>query len=306
MKNHGNDGSSQRLGALCTAEEFATAGALGGAERRSRLLGKNAALATASVAALLVSFAVNPSAQAAEQASEVIQVAQATQTVIPDDTAGAVDEIVVTGSQIVRRGYEAPTPVTVLTTQDIHTDAPLNLADYLSKLPAFANSSSNRNSANSVSGGNGGASTLNLKGLGSNRTLVLLDGMRIAPSSSGTGGGAVDTNGFPDALISRVDVVAGGASAAYGSDALAGVVNFVIDKNFTGFKGTLEGGGTIHNDDYQYLANLTGGSDFAGGRGHFLLSGTSAYVDGIPHGRSRSWIREGWNMITNPAYTAKR
>lgn len=252
----------------------------------------------------MVMCAVSPSAHAADQAAAAAQIAQATQTAQSDALTLAAEEVVVTGSQIVRSGYEAPTPVVQLSTQDIQTDAPTNVADYLTKLPAFANSSTARNSANSVSGGNGGQSSLNLNGLGANRTLVLLDGMRIAPSSSGSGGGSVDTNGLPDALISRIDVVAGGASAAYGSDALAGVVNFVLNKDFTGLKGNLEGGVTSAGDDYQFLAELSGGTGFAGGRGHFLASATLEHVDGIPHGSSREWIAQGWDQITNPAYTA--
>ena len=85
---------------------------------------------------------------------------------------------------------------------------------------------------------------MNLRGLGANRTLVLFDGKRMVPASLGTGGnaGAVDTNVIPSDLIERVEVVTGGASAAYGSDALAGVVNFIINKKFTGVRADIEGG----------------------------------------------------------------
>ena len=100
-----------------------------------------------------------------------------------------------------------------------------------------------------------GVSNLNLRGLQAIRTLVLLDGKRVVGSTlSGfnNNGSAVDVNIMPDALISRVDVVTGGASAVYGSDALAGVVNFVLDKKFTGIKGNVQGGVTTYGDDAQY------------------------------------------------------
>ena len=217
-----------------------------------------------------------------------------------------LEEIQVTGTRIVRNGYEAPTPVTVLTTEDINRDAPVNIADFVNKLPQFANSPSARNSSTSGGDPTGGVNNLNLRELGSNRTLVLLDGVRVvAASVSGfyNNGGAVDINVVPDFLVSRVDVVTGGASAAYGSDALAGVVNFILDKNFTGVKGTVEGGATSYGDDGQYKASLAAGTGFADGRGHFLISGSIDHTDGIPNaGKARPWVAKNYCQITNPAY----
>lgn len=218
-----------------------------------------------------------------------------------------LEAVVVTGTQILRDGYKSPTPLTVLSIDEIERDAPTDVANFLNKIPGFANSQLARNSSTALSDGNGGVSNLNLRSLGAGRTLVLLDGMRIVPSSiSGFNrqGGSVDVNLLPEQLISHVDVVAGGASAAYGSDALAGVVNLVLDKNFTGLKGALEGGITGYGDDHQYLANLTWGAPFQDGRGHILVSGSVSYVSGIMHGNSRSWLRQGYDQIPNPAYTA--
>ena len=262
---------------------------------------KKAVLATVSASALMIALSMGASAQ--EEAEAQTAAASEAQTAAASSVP-EVDEIIVTGSQIARRGYEAPTPLTVMTTQDLQTDAPTNISDFMTKLPSFANSATSRNSANSVSGGTGGQASLNLKGMGANRTLILLDGMRIAPSSSGNGGGSVDINGLPDALIERVEVVTGGASAVYGSDALIGAVNFVLDKKYTGFKGSITGGGTIYADDGQFNVNLTGGDSFANDRGHFLVSATLNHVEGIDHGYRREWIREGWDIITNPARTA--
>jgi iron complex outermembrane recepter protein len=217
-----------------------------------------------------------------------------------------LEEIQVTGTRIVRDGYEAPTPVTVLTAEDINRDAPINISDFINKLPEFANSPSPHNGSSSVSDANGGVNNLNLRSLGPNRALVLFDGVRVAASSV-TGfyqnGGSVDINEFPDALIKRVDVVTGGASAAYGSDALSGVVNFILDKTFTGVKGTLEAGGTTYDDDGQYSASLTAGTGFADDRGHFLISGSANENEGIPNaGRARPWVAQSYCQITNPRY----
>jgi iron complex outermembrane receptor protein len=223
-----------------------------------------------------------------------------------DGASLGTEEVVVTGTQVLRNGYSAPTPLRVVGIDDIQANAPTNLSDYLVKLPALAGSTGPRSSGNSVSDGNGGVAGLNIRKLGNNRTLVLLDGMRIGPSSeSGAStAGEVDINEFPDALIKRIDIVTGGASAQYGSDALAGVVNFVLDKDFTGVKGSVQGGMTIYGDDAQESASLTAGFGFLGGRGHVLLSGSVAHTDGILHGGVRSWVTDNaYDMINTPGYT---
>lgn len=222
------------------------------------------------------------------------------------EAAPVTEEVVITGTQVLRNGYSAPTPLRVVGVDDINANAPTNLSDYLVKLPALAGSTGPRSSGNSVSDGNGGVAGLNIRKLGNNRTLVLLDGMRIGPSSeSGAStAGEVDVNEFPDALIKRIDIVTGGASAQYGSDALAGVVNFILDKDFTGVKGSLQGGLTIYGDDPQATASLTAGFGFLSGRGHVLLSGSVAHTDGILHGSVRSWVTDNaYDMITTPGYT---
>jgi len=111
---------------------------------------------------------------------------------------------------------------------------------------------------------------LNLRDLGPNRTLVLLDGARAVPSNSTLN---VDINLLPTELVQRVDVVTGGASADWGSDAVAGVVNFILDKNFTGLKGFVQGGESEYGDGANTQVGLTFGSGFLGDRGHFEISG---------------------------------
>ena len=188
-------------------------------------------LTTVSAAALLMTMPISARAADAPASGQAAQ-------------APSVEEIVVTGSRIVRDGYQAPTPVSVLGAEDLQAAATTNIADSVNRLPVFSNSTTPHNSSSTISTGTSGVNNLNLRGLGPNRTLVLLDGARVAGTTLAgfnNNGIAVDVNSFPAGLVSRVDVVTGGASAAYGSDALAGVVNFVLDHNFTGIKGEIEG-----------------------------------------------------------------
>jgi len=247
-------------------------------------------MCTASALALLVAL---PAAQA-QQAADT-QLAQAS----PEE------EIVVTGSRIVRNGYEAPTPVSVLGAEDLLTQAPQNIADAVNNLPSFQGS--NTPNANNSATGNGtvGTNLLNLRGLNANRTLVLLDGQRlVGATANGAGdGGAVDVNIIPNALIERVDVVTGGASAAYGSDALSGVVNFVIDRDFTGLKATIDGGISTFGDMPNYSTSLAYGTPFGGGRGHLLVSGEHTWSKG-ERGFFRPWTEDNWQLMLNPRYAA--
>ena len=219
----------------------------------------------------------------------------------------AVEQVVVTGSLIARSGYTAPTPVTTVSTKDLLAAAPANVADYVNMLPALSGSATPTSSTKGVSSGTAGQNTLNLRNLGSNRTLVLFDGQRSVASNVN---GVADVNNFPQALIARVEVVTGGASATYGSDAVAGVVNFILDKNFVGLKGSASKSQTTYGDDKSWTADLTFGTAFSGGRGHFLLSGDAGHTDGLvslKNGENkggRAWANQGWKIINNPTYTA--
>ncbi len=203
--------------------------------------------------------------------------------------SATIDQIVVTGSRITRDGYEAPTPVSVLGAEELNALNTVNVADAVNVLPAFSNSASPRSANGNLSTGATGVSQLNLRGMGTNRTLVLLDGKRYINAALTSGNSAPDINSFPNALIERVDVVTGGASAAYGSDALSGVVNFVIDHDFTGFKGEVQTGMTKYEDDKSISAQLSYGTPFADGRGHFLASGEYTQSDGIDGTNDRPW-----------------
>ncbi len=210
-----------------------------------------------------------------------------------------LEAVIVTATRIIRDGYEAPTPTTVVSNETLRVLAASNVADAVNFVPALAGSATPRSGNSGVSGGQAGTNTLDLRSMGANRTLVLMDGVRLTPTALT---GVVDINQLPDGLIERVDVVTGGASAAYGSDAMTGVVNFVLDKDFSGFKTDAMVGSTDRGDGEKYQVSLTAGLPFADKRGHLLFSSGFSDSEGV-RGVPRSWYG-GWKMINNPAYTA--
>ncbi|HWY63974.1 MAG TPA: TonB-dependent receptor, partial [Rhizomicrobium sp.] len=173
------------------------------------------------------------------------------------------EQVVVTGSRVITDIANSPTPMTVVTAEQLLATTPTNLSDALNKLPVFINSATQRNAGNA--GGNSGGDFLNLRNFGQQRTLVLMDGMRLP---AGNQNGSVDISTLPQELMSRVDVVTAGASSVYGSDAITGVVNFILDKNFTGIKYDVNAGISTYQDGFSYKAHLAAGSDLFGGRGH--------------------------------------
>jgi iron complex outermembrane receptor protein len=193
------------------------------------------------------------------------QQAAATATATTD-----VQEIVVTGTHI-RDGFTSPTPETVATTDRLQATTPTTLPDALNKLPQFAGSATNAGSANGTGGGPPSifvGNFLSLRSLGPVRTLILLDGRRVPPT---TLNGQVDTNTLPEMLTQRVEVVTGGASAVYGSDAVTGVVNFILDHKFTGLKFEAQTGISDQNDAPSTKLGIAGGDDVFD-RGHVIWS----------------------------------
>ncbi|WP_260928572.1 TonB-dependent receptor plug domain-containing protein [Novosphingobium sp. 9] len=226
--------------------------------------------------------------------------AQAAPVAVADETAAPASDIVVTGSRIVRDGYSAPTPVTVLGSQEINAQKPANISDFVNQLPAITAGSTSANSSGSLSNGNAGIASVNLRGLGAGRTLVLLDGQRSVASSVN---GTVDVNTIPQDLVERVEVVTGGASAQYGSDAVGGVINFILNKKFKGFKATADEGLSTYGDGFNYRLGATAGFSLLDDRLHVLLNGS--YFKQNPVATiDRSWNDSGYFQITNPNYTA--
>jgi iron complex outermembrane receptor protein len=211
-----------------------------------------------------------------------------------------VEAVTVSGTRISIVGYEAPTPVTVIGIEQIQREAKMNLIDSIVSLPAVGISATPDNSRNSgnLSQGDAALSVVNLRNLGIARTLVLFDGQRVV--SSNIFGGGVDLSTIPTALVKRIDVVTGGASAAYGSDAVAGVVNILLDKTFTGVKGNLEFGNGTSIEHRQAKVTLSAGSDFDGGRGHVILSGDHTWSeDPVWLGQAPWW--DNGAIVPNPA-----
>lgn len=216
-----------------------------------------------------------------------------------DGTSGG--DVVVTGSRTVTNGYSAPTPVTVLTSELLTNQQPQSLAQSLAQTPEFRNSASPQaNSTGTSVGSSLGASYLNLRGLGSQRTLVLFDGHRITPTSFL---GPSDIGVLPEGLISRVDIVTGGASAAYGSDAISGVVNFGLDTRFTGLKGVVQAGVSERGDNGNQKVVVTGGATLLDGRGHFVFNAEYYGNNGIANEYGRDWALRSYAIIAVPGVT---
>lgn len=212
----------------------------------------------------------------------------------PEASPAADTDIIVTGSRIARSGtFTSATPVTSVSGESLEASQPASLAAAVNNIPSLAPIIGQNNGAGTTQGSQ---NFLNLRGLGMTRTLTLLDGRRF---TSATADSRVDVNILPSGLVSRVDVVTGGASAAYGSDAVAGVVNFVLDKDFTGLKGHVAYGMSQHGDNEDFRAVLNWGSDVTD-RLHMIASIEYSNNLGVA-GDARAFRRNGENFITNPA-----
>ena len=209
------------------------------------------------------------------------------------DDAGATqnDSIVVTGSRLITTTMDTPVPVTAVQADQLDAMDPSSLIASVSQLPQFYGNTTPNNSAFFVRGGTG---NLNMRGLGPNRTLTLLNGRRF-PSSSAFGG--VDVNLFPEAMISGVETTTGGASAAYGTDAVAGVVNFKLNTKFEGLTVDGQVGETGRGDAQSYQVNVAAGIPL-GDRGHLLLAGTKAHQDAINTYDGRDWYQSWGSLFT--------
>jgi outer membrane receptor protein involved in Fe transport len=213
-------------------------------------------------------------------------------------SSAQVADIIVTGTRIERAGYSAPTPVTVVGSEMLLERAPSILVDAIKLLPAARNTSTPGTAGNAISGA-GGGSFINLRGLGPNRTLVLLNGQRMIPT---TNIGTVDIAILPQSLVKRVDVVTGGASAVYGSDAVAGVANLVLDTDLKGFRANVEAGISSHADAGTQKASLAWGGNLTD-RLHVVLGGEYFNANAAPvAGRNDLFYPVA--LVSNPNFTA--
>jgi iron complex outermembrane recepter protein len=179
-----------------------------------------------------------------------------------------IEEISVTSSRLRNDSFTAPTPVMTLNVEQLQQVAPVNIAEALQQLPQFSTGGQTSTAV----------SYANLRNIGSERTLVLLDGRRHVPTFST---GVVDLTTIPTALVERTEMVTGGASASWGSDAVSGVLNLILKDELEGFEGNAQYGESKYGDDESYSVSLAGGTAFAGGRGHIIAGLEAAEAKGI-------------------------
>ena len=242
-----------------------------------------------------VQAAVPTTTRTADPAAPDSLTAPTTLQADPEQVADPSRDVIVTGSRIRSNGFNAPTPTQVLGAAEIAKNAEPNVFTTIAQLPSLQGSTGVTTNTNSTSSGQQGLSSFSLRGLGTIRTLTLLDGQRVVGANVT---GVPDISLFPQLLLSRVDVVTGGASASYGSDAVGGVVNFITNKRFEGFKANVQGGITTYGDDGQYLIQAAAGHSFLEDRLHVQVAGEYDHEDGVPPGgfgeaapSGRKWYR---------------
>ncbi len=218
-----------------------------------------------------------------------------------EGAAAAEGDILVTGSRIKKDGFNSPVPVTVVDAGLIENLGQTSTQDVIRLIPQNIATQSDAVSGLRFSA-DIGAAYANLRGLNptfGTRTLTLVNSRRFVPTSDG---GQVDLNLIPSIMIGRVETVTGGASAAYGSDAVAGVVNILLDNNLTGFKGQIDYGQTGRGDGKTFHGAAAYGFKFAEDRGHFMIGGEYQRNKGIENCfQSRDWCRDGWAVMVNEA-----
>jgi iron complex outermembrane receptor protein len=210
------------------------------------------------------------------------------------EESSELSEVVVTGSRIARRDFEANSPITTVQEDLLEQTSSFALESKLLQLPQFSGAP---NSQYSTGYFNSGAATLNLRNLGDNRNLVLLDGRRLQPSTSAL---AIDINTIPSALIESIEIITGGASAAYGADAVSGVVNFKLKKGFEGVQFDGYYGLSERGDNEIVDISATMGGNFADNRGNAVVA--LSYADrGEVQNADIDFLQDGFRAGAVPA-----
>lgn len=207
----------------------------------------------------------------------------------------ALEEIIVTGTRITRPNLTTPSPVTSLGAQELALSGDVNLANVLNQLPALGSTFTAASSTGFV--GTAGLSFLDLRRLGTDRTLVLVDGRRHVAGQAGTA--AIDINSIPQELVERVDIVTGGASAIYGADAVSGVVNFIMKDDFEGVSLYGQGGQANEGDAFTYTMRGAIGGNFNDDRGNAVVTFEVSSSDGFD-GTDRSFPNVNRTLVANP------
>jgi outer membrane receptor protein involved in Fe transport len=206
------------------------------------------------------------------------------------------EEIVITGSRIRLDGMNTSNPVTVVTPTQLQLTSPTTLIEGMAELPQFYMSNTTTNTGGFFT--TPGAGTLNLRGLQGKRTLTLLSGRRVVSS---TIYGGPDINLFPEKMLRTVETVTSGATATYGTDAVAGVVNFILDTDFTGVRGDVQMGASERGDNQNSKASISAGFRLSE-KTHLLVSGETFDQDAIWSRDGYDWY-QGWALLQNPSAT---
>jgi outer membrane receptor protein involved in Fe transport len=221
------------------------------------------------IAGSVIAFA--PEAFAADKENSVAKPVIEKTTTEAVKQAQADEKITVTGSRLRRDSFSVATPLATMNSEEIQDTGLGSLSEILvDELPQISESSSNSNSQSSVSAT--GLSTINLRELGSSRTLTLIDGRRVVSNSHSSNSVSLST--IPSGMVKKVEVITGGASAAYGSDAIAGVVNIITQQDKEGFSFEARGGTSTEGGAEEFTLDLNYGTDFADGRGYMFMSST--------------------------------
>ncbi|MCQ8880423.1 TonB-dependent receptor [Pseudoalteromonas shioyasakiensis] len=215
-----------------------------------------------------------------------------------EEGAKSIDRIEVTGSRILREGAIAPAPVTVISGEDLVNTGAVNIGEALNKLPALGNTYSLSNSGRFI--GTAGLNILDLRNMGTARTLVLVDGKRHVSSSAGTQ--SVDTNTIPSSWVERVEIITGGASAVYGADAVTGVVNFILKKNIEGLSVSVTKGASELSDYKNEKATFSYGTNFDNDRGNVAFAVEYSGQDTL-NALDHPWTDGSYSSLRNPAQT---
>jgi iron complex outermembrane recepter protein len=208
-----------------------------------------------------------------------------------------LEEITVTGSRIVRRDLDAASPIMTVDTDVLENSSTMSIESVLNQMPQFVPDNTQFDAGTGVASGavTPGIASVNLRGIGANRTLVLVDGRRAQPANASL---VVDLNTIPSAAIERVETITGGASAVYGADALAGVVNFVLRDDFEGVDMDFQTSGTQEGDGAETRFTTLIGLNSESGRGNVML-GVEWYNREEVMSKDREFFRKGWEDQTN-------
>lgn len=214
-------------------------------------------------------------------------------TAIAQQEGQSLEEVVVTGSRIVRRDYQSNSPIVTVDNDDFETQTGLNIESYLNQMPQYNPAASPVTTeqdvqitpVNSV-----GIASISLRGFGPNRSLVLVDGKRLVPINALM---VTDVNAVPSALIERVETITGGASAVYGADAVGGVTNFILRDDFEGFEIDMQHGATAEGDGEESRLSATFGTNFADGDGNVAF-GFESYNRDVALERNHDAYTERW------------